>query len=55
MAREDQYDLWIGDEAGEIDYFLHEEHQARVTLLLARQPRKGVLAIPEGGLRQGST
>ena len=24
VAREENYDLWIGDEAWELDYYLHE-------------------------------
>ena len=29
VAREENYDLWIGDEAWEVDYFLHENPELR--------------------------
>jgi hypothetical protein len=29
IVREESYDLWIGDEAWEVDYFLHENPELR--------------------------
>ena len=33
-AREDPYDLWIGDEAWELDYYLHENPELKTRRLL---------------------
>jgi len=29
LVREENYDLWIGDEAWEVDYFLHENPELK--------------------------
>ena len=29
LVREEHYDLWIGDEAWEVDYFLHENPELK--------------------------
>ena len=49
VAREDRYDLWIGDEAWELDYYLHEnprEKRARYGWLT---DFVGWLPMPDGG------
>ena len=49
VAREDRYDLWIGDEAWELDYYLHEnpnEKRARYAWLT---DFVGWLPMPDGG------
>ena len=30
LVRDEQYDLWIGDEAWELDYFLHENPELKI-------------------------
>lgn len=49
IVREDRYDLWIGDEAWELDYYLHEnphEKRARYAWLT---DFVGWLPMPDGG------
>jgi pimeloyl-ACP methyl ester carboxylesterase/predicted glycosyltransferase len=49
LVREDRYDLWVGDEAWELDYYLHEnprEKQARYAWLT---DFVGWLPMPDGG------
>jgi pimeloyl-ACP methyl ester carboxylesterase/predicted glycosyltransferase len=49
VAREERYDLWIGDEAWELDYYLHEnpgEKRARYAWLT---DFVGWLPMPDGG------
>ena len=29
LVRDEQYDLWIGDEAWELDYYLHENPEQK--------------------------
>ena len=41
LVREERYDLWIGDEAWELDYFLHENPELKTRLLrLAERLRR---------------
>ena len=41
LVREEQYDLWIGDEAWELDYYLHENpEQKRTPVRLADRLRR---------------
>jgi pimeloyl-ACP methyl ester carboxylesterase/predicted glycosyltransferase len=52
VAREDRYDLWIGDEAWELDYYLHEnpgEKRARYAWLT---DFVGWLPMPGGGAHE---
>jgi pimeloyl-ACP methyl ester carboxylesterase/predicted glycosyltransferase len=52
VAREERYDLWIGDEAWELDYYLHEnpgEKRARYGWLT---DFVGWLPMPDGGDRE---
>ena len=52
VAREERYDLWIGDEAWELDYYLHEnpsEKRARYAWLT---DFVGWLPMPDGGERE---
>jgi pimeloyl-ACP methyl ester carboxylesterase/predicted glycosyltransferase len=52
LVREDRYDLWIGDEAWELDYYLHEnpnEKRARYAWLT---DFVGFLPMPDGGERE---
>jgi pimeloyl-ACP methyl ester carboxylesterase/predicted glycosyltransferase len=49
VAREEKYDLWVGDEAWELDYYLHEnpnEKRARYAWLT---DFVGWLPMPDGG------
>jgi pimeloyl-ACP methyl ester carboxylesterase/predicted glycosyltransferase len=52
VAREEKYELWVGDEAWELDYYLHEnpnEKQARYAWLT---DFVGWLPMPTGGERE---
>ena len=61
-SREDQYDLWIGDEAWELDYYLHENpEQKRAAYVLAHRLRRVAAdarrrrprGVPDRGLQRG--
>ena len=50
LVREDAYDLWIGDEAWELDYYLHENPEEKTRgLRLADRLRR---LAPDGGRRR---
>ncbi|HUP08251.1 MAG TPA: alpha/beta fold hydrolase [Caldimonas sp.] len=54
VVREDRYDLWIGDEAWELDYYLHEnpgEKRARYAWLT---DFVGWLPMPDGGAHEAA-
>ena len=50
IVREERYDLWVGDEAWEIDYYLHENpaQEARALRLADRLRRLAA----DGGRRR---
>ena len=52
VAREGRYDLWIGDEAWEVDYFLHENPELKTSRYCFLTDFVGWLPMPEGGLRE---
>jgi pimeloyl-ACP methyl ester carboxylesterase/predicted glycosyltransferase len=52
VAREEQYDLWIGDEAWELDYFLHENPELKTAAYAWLTDFVGWLPLPEGGERE---
>jgi pimeloyl-ACP methyl ester carboxylesterase/predicted glycosyltransferase len=49
LAREERYDLWIGDEAWELDYYLHENPREKKARYAWLTDFVGWLPMPEGG------
>jgi pimeloyl-ACP methyl ester carboxylesterase/predicted glycosyltransferase len=49
VARDDPYDLWIGDEAWELDYYLHENPELKRAAYCFLTDFVGWLPMPEGG------
>jgi pimeloyl-ACP methyl ester carboxylesterase/predicted glycosyltransferase len=52
LVREEQYDLWIGDEAWELDYYLHENPEQKRTPYAWLTDFVGWLPMPDGGDRE---
>ena len=51
-AREQPYDLWIGDEAWDVDHFLHENPEDKLAPFVFLTDFVGWLPLPEGGERE---
>ena len=49
LVRDDQYDLWIGDEAWELDYYLHENPEEKRAPYVWLTDFVGWLPMPDGG------
>ncbi|MDX6519278.1 MAG: hypothetical protein QOF50_2124, partial [Gaiellaceae bacterium] len=49
VVREQQYDLWIGDEAWELDHFLHENPELKTAPYAWLTDFVGFLPMPAGG------
>jgi len=49
LVREDRYDVWIGDEAWELDYYLHENPREKKTRYAWMTDFVGWLPFPDGG------
>ena len=49
LARDEQYDLWIGDEAWELDYYLHENPEQKHASYVWLTDFVGWLPMPDGG------
>jgi pimeloyl-ACP methyl ester carboxylesterase/predicted glycosyltransferase len=49
VVGEDQYDLWIGDEAWELDYYLHENPEQKRAAYVWLTDFVGWLPMPDGG------
>ena len=49
LVREQPYDLWIGDEAWELDYFLHENPEEKRAAYAWLTDFVGWLPMPDGG------
>jgi pimeloyl-ACP methyl ester carboxylesterase/predicted glycosyltransferase len=49
LVREEQYDLWIGDEAWELDYYLHENPEQKQAAYVWLTDFVGWLPMPDGG------
>jgi pimeloyl-ACP methyl ester carboxylesterase len=49
VAREEHYDLWIGDEAWEVDYFLHENPELKSAAYVWLTDFVGWLPMEDGG------
>jgi pimeloyl-ACP methyl ester carboxylesterase len=52
VVREEQYDLWIGDEAWDVDYFLHENPELKTAAYAWLTDFVGWLPMPAGGERE---
>ncbi len=49
LVREEQYDLWIGDEAWELDHFLHENPEQKTAPFVWLTDFVGYLPMADGG------
>jgi pimeloyl-ACP methyl ester carboxylesterase/predicted glycosyltransferase len=49
VVRDEPYDLWIGDEAWELDYYLHENPELKTAPFCFLTDFVGWLPMPEGG------
>ena len=52
IVREQQYDLWIGDEAWELDYYLHENPEQKRAAYVWLTDFVGWLPMPDGGTHE---
>ena len=52
VVREEQYDVWIGDEAWELDYYLHENPEEKRAAYVWLTDFVGWLPMPDGGERE---
>jgi predicted glycosyltransferase len=52
LTREDNYDLWIGDEAWELDYYLHENPEQKHAAYAWLTDFVGWLPMADGGERE---
>jgi pimeloyl-ACP methyl ester carboxylesterase/predicted glycosyltransferase len=52
VVRDEQYDLWVGDEAWELDHFLHENPELKRAPFAWLTDFVGYLPMPEGGERE---
>ena len=52
VVREQPYDLWVGDEAWELDYFLHENPEEKRAAYVWLTDFVGWLPMPDGGERE---
>jgi hypothetical protein len=49
LVRDDHFDLWVGDEAWDIDYFLHENPELKRAPYAWMTDFVGWLPMPDGG------
>jgi pimeloyl-ACP methyl ester carboxylesterase/predicted glycosyltransferase len=52
VVEEEQYDLWIGDEAWEVDYYLHENPEQKSAAYVWLTDFVGWLPMADGGERE---
>jgi predicted glycosyltransferase len=52
LARDEPYDVWIGDEAWDLDYFLHENPELKTAAYVWLTDFVGWLPMPDGGERE---
>src|ERR671936_822018 len=52
LVQEEQYDVWIGDEAWELDYYLHENPEQKRAAYVWMTDFVGWLPMPDGGARE---
>ena len=53
LVSEEHYDLWIGDEAWELDYYLHENPEEKRAAYVWLTDFVGWLPMPDGGAAEG--
>jgi pimeloyl-ACP methyl ester carboxylesterase len=53
LVRDEDYDVWIGDEAWELDYYLHENPEQKRAAYVWLTDFVGWLPMPDGGDREG--
>jgi pimeloyl-ACP methyl ester carboxylesterase/predicted glycosyltransferase len=49
VVREERYDVWIGDEAWELDYYLHENPERKAAPYVFLTDFVGWIPLPDGG------
>ena len=54
LVADEQYDLWIGDEAWELDYYLHENPDLKSAAYAWLTDFVGWLPVPDGGEREAA-
>jgi pimeloyl-ACP methyl ester carboxylesterase/predicted glycosyltransferase len=54
LVRDDPYDLWVGDEAWELDYYLHENPEQKSAAYVWLTDFVGWLPMPDGGEHEAS-
>ncbi len=54
LVRDEPYDLWLGDEAWDIDYFLHENPELKNTAFVWMTDFVGWLPMPSGGAAEAA-
>jgi pimeloyl-ACP methyl ester carboxylesterase/predicted glycosyltransferase len=54
LAQAEDYDLWIGDESWELDYYLHENPELKTAAYAWLTDFVGWLPMPDGGDREAS-
>jgi pimeloyl-ACP methyl ester carboxylesterase/predicted glycosyltransferase len=52
LVREEPFDVWIADEAWELDYFLHENPELKTARYVWLTDFVGVLPMPDGGAHE---
>ena len=52
VVTEDAFDLWIGDEAWDVDHFLHENPELKTAAYAWLTDFVGFLPVPDGGERE---
>jgi pimeloyl-ACP methyl ester carboxylesterase/predicted glycosyltransferase len=52
VVRDEHYDLWIGDEAWDLDYFLHENPELKTAAYAWLTDFVGFVPMPDGGERE---
>ncbi len=52
IVRDDPYDVWIGNEAWEVDYYLHENPEQKSAAYVWMTDFVGWLPMPDGGQRE---
>ena len=54
LVRDEPYDLWLGDEAWELDYYLHENPEQKRAAYVWLTDFVGWLPMPDGGAHEAS-
>jgi len=54
LVEDDHYDAWVGDEAWELDYFLHENPELKRTPYVWLTDFVGWLPMPDGGTTEAT-